>query len=106
MNPLRVTPLERWIKGRIGLEPRSTFTRDDVRRFQLEKLRQILAYATRRSPFYRRQLSGRSTAALSDFADFAEVPFTTAEDLVRDPLEFLCVSQSEVARVVTLRSSG
>ena len=106
MNPLRITPLERWIKDRIGLEPRSTFTRDDVRRFQLEKLRQILAYATRRSPFYRRQLSGRSTAALSDFADFAEVPFTTAEDLVRDPLEFLCVSQSEVARVVTLRSSG
>jgi len=106
MNSLRITPLERWIKDRIGLEPRSTFTRDDVRRFQLKKLRQILAYATRRSPFYRRQLSGRSTAALSAFADFAEVPFTTAEDLVRDPLEFLCVSQSEVARVVTLRSSG
>ncbi len=106
MNPLRITPLERWIKDRIGLEPRSAFTRDDVRRFQLEKLRQILAYAVRRSPFYRRQLSSRVTAALSDFADFAEVPFTTAEDLARDPLEFLCVSQSDVARVVTLRSSG
>ena len=106
MNPLRITPLERWIKGRIGLAPRSAFTRDDIRRFQLEKLRQILPYAARRSPFYRRQLSGYATAALSGFADFAEVPFTTAEDLARDPLEFLCVSQADVARVVTLRSSG
>jgi phenylacetate-CoA ligase len=106
MNPLRITPLERWIKDRIGLEPRSAFTRDDLRRFQLEKLRQILPYAARSSPFYRRLLSGCATAALSGFADFAEVPFTTAEDLSRDPLEFLCVSQSDVARVVTLRSSG
>lgn len=106
MNPLRITPLDRWIEGRIGLEPRSAFTRDDVRRFQLEKLRQILAYAARRSPFYRRLLSGRAAAALSGLADFAEIPFTTAEDLARDPLEFLCVSPSDVARVVTLRSSG
>jgi phenylacetate-coenzyme A ligase PaaK-like adenylate-forming protein len=106
MNPLRITPLEHWIKDRIGLEPRSAFTRDDVRRFQLEKLRQVLAYAARRSPFYRRQLSGRATAALSGFADLAEVPFTIPEDLARDPFEFLCISQSDVARVVTLRSSG
>jgi len=106
MNPLRITPLERWIKDRIGFDHRSVFTRDDVRRFQLEKLRQVVAYAARRSPFYRRQLAGCATAALSAFADFAEVPFTTPVDLARDPFEFLCVSQSDVARVVTLRSSG
>jgi phenylacetate-coenzyme A ligase PaaK-like adenylate-forming protein len=106
MNPLRITPLEPWIKDRVGIDPRSAFTRDDVRRFHLEKLRQVLAYASQRSPFYHRRLSGRATAALSGFADFAEVPFTTAEDLSRDPFEFLCVSQSDVARVVTLRSSG
>lgn len=106
MTPLRITPLECWIKDRIGLDHRRPLSRDEVRRFQLEKLGQTLAYASRRSPFYRRQLPGRAAAALSGFADFAEVPFTTAEDLVRDPLEFLCVSQSDVARVVTLRSSG
>jgi len=106
MNTLRITPLERWIKDRIGLEPQSAFTRDHVRRFQLEKIRQTLTFASQRSPFYRRQLFGCAPADLLNFEDFAEYPFTTAEDLVRDPLEFLCVSQSDVARVVTLRSSG
>jgi phenylacetate-coenzyme A ligase PaaK-like adenylate-forming protein len=34
------------------------------------------------------------------------LPFTTPEDLRRDPFEFLCVSHTEVVRVVTLQSSG
>lgn len=33
-------------------------------------------------------------------------PFTTAEDLCREPESFLCVSPKEIARVITLRSTG
>ena len=36
----------------------------------------------------------------------ARFPFTTEEDIRRQPLRFLCVSQSEVSRVVTLQTSG
>jgi len=106
MNALRITPLDRWIRSRIGREPEGRFTREHTRRHQLEKLRENLAHAARRSPFYRRRFSGCDGFSVTDFQAFASLPFTTAEDLVRDPLEFLCVSQSEVARVVTLRSSG
>ena len=106
MNALCITPLDRWIRNRIGLDPGDCFTREDVRRHQLGKLRESLSYASRHSPFYRRQFSGCAGFAMADFQGFASLPFTTAEDIVRDPLEFLCVSQSDVARVVTIRSSG
>lgn len=106
MNALPITPLDRWIKARIGLEPGSRFTREAVRDYQLENLRLILAYASRHSPFYRRKLSGRADFTTMDFEHFRSLPFTTADDLCRDPLELLCVSQAQVARVVTLRSSG
>ena len=106
MSGLPITPLDRWIRDRIGHEPQRHFTREKLRGYQLEKLRQTLAYVVRHSPYYQRELSGDAVMAAADFDQFASLPFTTAEDLARDPLEFLCVSQSEVARVVTLRSSG
>jgi phenylacetate-coenzyme A ligase PaaK-like adenylate-forming protein len=106
MNALRITPLDSWIKGRIGLETQDRFTREELRLYQLEKLRQALSYVSQRSPFYRWKLPAWAGRAVADFEAFATLPFTTAEDLARDPLEFLCVSHSEVARVVTIRSSG
>jgi phenylacetate-coenzyme A ligase PaaK-like adenylate-forming protein len=106
MNALRITPLDRWIRSRLGLEPGDGFAREDLRRYQLGKLRESLAYASGHSPFYRRQFSGSDGCSVTNFQDFASLPFTTAEDLAYDPLEFLCVSQSDVARVVTIRSSG
>jgi len=35
-----------------------------------------------------------------------KLPFTTSEDLKENPLDFLCVSQNDVNRIVTLQSSG
>ena len=35
-----------------------------------------------------------------------QFPFTTPDDIRRNPLQFVCVSQGEIQRVVTLQSSG
>ncbi len=40
------------------------------------------------------------------YTDFQEIPFITAEDLQESPESFLCVSPKEIARIITLRSSG
>jgi phenylacetate-coenzyme A ligase PaaK-like adenylate-forming protein len=106
MKPLRMTPLEPWIRSHTGLAPDGGFTRQGLRQYQLQRIRQSLAYAARRSPFYRRQLDGCGDFSGIEFNGFASLPFTTPEDLCRDPLEFLCVSHQEVARVVTIRTSG
>ncbi len=38
--------------------------------------------------------------------DISTLPFTTPADILENDLSFLCVSQREIERVVTLRSSG
>lgn len=106
MTPLRTTPLDGWIATRSGLAATGRFNRQDLKRHQLQAIQQTLAYASRRSSFYRRKLGGNADFADLDWDGFASLPFTTSRDLRRDPLQFLCVSHTQVARAVTIQSSG
>jgi phenylacetate-CoA ligase len=99
-----VTPLENWIKRKIGLQETHRLTREALDRYQVRKLQETLDYARGHSPFYRRLLAPLPPKPLQDFDDVPSLPFTTAEDLCEESLQFLCVSQSDVARVVTLQT--
>jgi phenylacetate-coenzyme A ligase PaaK-like adenylate-forming protein len=59
-----------------------------------------------KSPFYRKRLADCPPENLSSLEDLARFPFTTPEDIGENGLQFLCVSQSEIHRVVTLQTSG
>lgn len=75
-----------------------------VQQRQLQLLRQTLHHAASRSRFYSRTLSGHNLQ-LTSLADLARLPFTTVSDLRRWQ-DFLCVSQGDVQRIVTLQTSG
>lgn len=102
---MKITPLEGWISKRIGANGRN-LSREHIQACQLDRLRLTVDWAKSRSPFYRERLASVSAQDLTRLEDFAGFAFTTAEDIRREPLRFLCVSQSEVSRVVTLRTSG
>lgn len=102
MIPL--TPLQPWIAQKIGCRP-NELTRNKIAAYQLQKLQETLAWCRARSPFYRRRLEGMPTT-LATLDEWQAFPFTTADELRERPLCFLCVSQGEIARVVTLESSG
>lgn len=95
-----LTPLEPWIARKIGV---SHLTREALTAYQLAALNEMLAWAGARSRFYRDRLLGTALASLDELA---ALPFTTADDIRADPLRFVCVSQGEIARVVTLDTSG
>ncbi len=99
-----LTPLEPWSAGKIG-QPGRPLKRADLEAYQLDRLRATLDLARTRSPFYRRHLA-EAPARLEALAGLARLPFTTAADLRAQPLQFLCVSQDEIQRVVTLDTSG
>ncbi|MDR3557544.1 MAG: histidine phosphatase family protein [Syntrophobacteraceae bacterium] len=104
---MKITPLESWIAGKIGYpEGGPPLTRQAIEAWQLERLRETVELAARKSAFYRNHLRGRGEGRLSRLVDFAELPFTTAEDVRQNPLRFLCVSSGEINRVVTLPTSG
>jgi phenylacetate-CoA ligase len=99
------TPLDRWISAKIGNNSEA-LTRESIDCYQLAKLQETLAWAKGRSAFYQRRLADVNQQGFSSLADLRGIPFTTAEDVKSNPLQFLCVSQGDIERVVTLRSSG
>jgi len=100
---MKKTPLEDWIVGRTGIDERS---REKLEEYQLARIRETLEYAKARSRFYRGRLEAIKPEDIVGKASLWKIPFTFPKDLQRDPFGFLCVPQSEISRVVTLRSTG
>ncbi|GAP13634.1 coenzyme F390 synthetase [Longilinea arvoryzae] len=98
-----ITPLDSWIIHKIGHPGR--LTRQAIEEYQLEQLRETLCLARSQSPFYRKHLS-RAPEPLSSLGDLAQFPFTAAQDIRDFGLQFLCVSQDKIQRVVTLDTTG
>lgn len=105
MTPFPLTPLEAWIGRKIGRPAGQALQRQDLVPYQLTALNRTLAHARANSPFYRKRLADLPLP-LASLDQLAGVPFTTSEDLRRDPLTLLSVSQDRIARVVTLETSG
>jgi len=105
---ISITPLEAWIreKARIANDLTGGFFIEALKAYQLRKLNEAIDYARRNSPFYRRHLAKLPDVPLSDFSDNAKIPFTKPSDIAKDPLSFMAVRQDEIARIVTLRTSG
>lgn len=95
--------LDGWMAARMGLA--APLTREAIAAWQLARLNETIAHARAASPFYRARRDwpdGRLTA----IGDFARLPFTTAADLFANDPPLLALSQSAIARVVTLDTSG
>ena len=90
---MKLTPLEPWIANKIE--------HTDLTQYQLRKLNETLQLTATKSRFYRRHLANISIE-LASLDDLARLPFTIADDLRADPLSFVCVSQDDIQRVVTL----
>ena len=100
-------PLGKWLNLRMGRAPDlHPVSVRELQKWQFERLRQTLFQAVRNCPFYHERLAGVQTGAVHSPTDLEHIPFTTAEDLRNGPENFLCVSQDEIARAVTLASSG
>ncbi|MGA8832295.1 MAG: DVU_1553 family AMP-dependent CoA ligase [Desulfomonilaceae bacterium] len=101
------TPLEKWIASKVSQKSsEENLDQTDLRSYQLEQLKRTVDYARSESPFYRQTLNGLSSECLRNLEDIGQFPFTTSDHLQGRGAEFLCVSQSEIERVVTLRSPG
>ena len=103
---MTITPLDAWIKAKISHMEGETMSVDHLHRYQTDRLKEVITYVRKRSPFYRKHLAGVPQEVLSSPDDIAQLPFTTEADLRNHHMDMLCVSQSDISRVVTLFSSG
>ncbi|MHB8075150.1 DVU_1553 family AMP-dependent CoA ligase [Desulfosporosinus fructosivorans] len=102
---IKTTSLEPWVKRKITGDSSGVLTRKQIEDYQLGKLKETLNWVSTKSRFYPRLYSGLDLE-LSSFQDMLRLPFTTSEDLKDNPLDFLCVPQNDINRIVTLQSSG
>jgi phenylacetate-CoA ligase len=103
---LRKSPLEDWISEKVSGVTGGELTEEKIRQYQLERLRQTLEYVAEKSAFYSRRLEGFAPKNVISLADWEQLPFTTHQDLRDNGPQLLCVSQSEIQRVVTLASDA
>ncbi len=103
-----ITPLESWIREKacIGRHMTGGGFDEALKTYQLRKVNEIVGYSRRYSPFYRRHLASFPVSPLSSLSDITRIPFTAPSDITNDPTSFLAVRQDDIARIVTLRTSG
>ena len=77
-------------------------SREEMRKLQLERLQQMVAYAYDNVPFYKKKYdeAGVKPSDIKTLKDIEKLPFVTKQDL-RDnyPYGFLSVPTSEIARI-------
>jgi len=95
------SPLDPWLATRMKLP---VLAPEAVAAWQMAELRRTLAWTRRASPFHAQRLAGWDLESLRTTADLAHLPRMAAADLASPGL--LAVSQDEVARVVSLDTSG
>jgi phenylacetate-coenzyme A ligase PaaK-like adenylate-forming protein len=97
--------MDSWAARQMGI-PLSALTRVQIEQYQLKRINKTLVWAIAHSPFYRQHLSDFSGRELRSLDDLRFLPFTTPDMLKEQAGRLLCVSQSDISRIVTLESSG
>lgn len=100
------TPLEAWISSRISGGENKPLTREDLERYQISRLNDMVRRLKLQSRFYRTHLKNVPDDAVRSLSDLASLPFTSFNDIAKDPVAFACVSQTKVSRVMTVSTSG
>lgn len=80
-----------------NIPPIALASPDTIEDFQLQRLREAVAYASKHSPFYKSLFAKHnSDLRLKNVADLSSLPTTCKDDLQNHNWDFLCVSKSEI----------
>jgi phenylacetate-CoA ligase len=102
---MRRTPVDTWVAARIGVAV-DNLSQGELSAWQLSAFRRALVYVKSRSRFYKKLLEGVDPDAIRTAENLLSIPCTCEQDLAGNEMDFLCVSQKEVSRPVTVPTTG
>jgi len=78
-------------------------SKDEIKAFQEEKLREMLMYVSENSPYYKRIFAGNNIliSEVKTLGDLVQLPLTTKDDLQQSNDDFFCVPKTEIIDYVT-----
>ena len=89
-----------------GLKISFPLIRKELEQAQIERLRRTVEHARRNSVLYKKRFKNLDVDSLGGIKDLAMLPFVTSGDIANLGHQLHCVSQSEVARIITMHTSG
>jgi len=104
MKTIARTTVDQLVADRLSLP--ASFSRKELEGAQMELVRNIVSYARSNSPLYGKWFGHFDLNSLKSFEDLKRLPLLTASDVVEHGHLLHCVSQSEVARIITMHTSG
>ncbi|NNU74676.1 DVU_1553 family AMP-dependent CoA ligase [Clostridium estertheticum] len=100
------TLYEKWMEDKIFMETGDKkLSGESLRLYQLGEIRKVINLS-KESKFYGKKLKNIFSDEIKSFEDFKKVPFTTSDDLAKNPKSFLCTTLDQISRIVTMTSSG
>ena len=104
--PKIITPVQLEIERKLGI-PDHSLTLEKLKKWQLDRLNDTLAFCMNHSPFYKEKLADFSNSIpLRSLEELQQLPFTTSNDISEKGHRMVCTSQSQIERIVTLNTSG
>lgn len=104
MNTMVANTVDQHVFRRMELSPEAT--RAELESRQIALLDRTVRFVMEGCSFYRKRLNDYATFPITSLQDLDKLPFTDSDDIRESGHEMLCISQSEVARVVTMATSG
>lgn len=100
------TMYEKWMEKIILKETgQSKISTEVLKLYQLSEIKKTISTA-KKSNYYKNTLKNIESDDINSFNDFKKIPFTTSEDLSSNPKSFLCTGLDQIARIVTINTSG
>lgn len=100
------TPLDAMIADQMSNLAGEFPEHEEIEQEQMRLLRALIKYASKNSAFYRRQLKDINPESLQKRTDLRLLPFTSRENIRDHGPEMICVSDDDIARIITIQSSG
>ena len=94
--------LDNWICEKIGIN--DELNRDDLERYQLNALNNLIKYVKENSSFYRELY--KNLDEINSLEELYKIPIINKEDIIQNGNKMVCVNQSEISRIVSLDTSG
>ncbi len=94
--------LDNWISKKHNL--RDGFTKEELEEFQLNKLNDLIQYTKQNSVFYKKLY--KDIDKINSLEELYKIPVINKNDLIENGNKMICVTQSDISRVVSLDTSG
>lgn len=92
--------LDGWMAQKFGITLEQ-LNREVIEQWQLQELNRLLCWCRENSSYYKDY-----PVQLNSLEELSMLPFLTGEDIIQRGNHMVCVSQSEISRVVTMQTSG